>query len=266
MSEDVVGMIGEDSRSRRWRLPFTWLGLLFLCFVLYELTKQPALGAIAVCLKFGWDDFLTARWLWRTDPNRRRGVSCLWLYVAWGLWKTALVAFLMSVGFALVAPQGWAAGGAALLRSFASTFLTTLLGFFFSALATFLAVSTAWRGGYRLWLDRAVHRARRHNLWPPSPLCEGRTNRLGQVLLTAIALVTSTGLLLALAFAAAALRRWTVVLLPVMLIIAPVVILVIKEELSRRVRARSPYECWGEKAGPMGWVDEPIDSEDGAAE
>ena len=35
--------------------------MLAVCFVVYELTHQPALGAIAICLKFGWEDFLTAR-------------------------------------------------------------------------------------------------------------------------------------------------------------------------------------------------------------
>src|SRR5205823_1721793 len=50
-------------------------------WALYELTTQPALGAVAVCLKFGWEDFRTARWLRRRDPNRRRGRACFWLYV-----------------------------------------------------------------------------------------------------------------------------------------------------------------------------------------
>src|ERR1700733_2601344 len=88
----------------RWRLPFTWLGLLAVAWVIVELTHQPALGAVAVCLKFGWEDFRTARWLYHTDTQLWRRRSTFWLYLAWGLWKTAVVAFLMSIGFALVAP------------------------------------------------------------------------------------------------------------------------------------------------------------------
>ena len=55
-------------------MPFTWLGLLALAWIIVELTHQPALGAVAVCLKFGWEDFRTARWLYNTDPQlwRRR--------------------------------------------------------------------------------------------------------------------------------------------------------------------------------------------------
>src|SRR5262245_13407384 len=189
MPEDAVGLEPEPS-PRRWRLPFTWLGLVALCVVVYELTHVPALGAMAICLKFGWDDFRTGYWLERTDPDRRRGRCCAWLYLGWGLWKTALVAFLMSVGFAAVTPANAPAAGAAQVLAFAGTFFIALLALLLATLATFVAVREAYSGGYRLWLDRAVHRARRANSWPPSPLCEGRTNRLGVLVLTAVAVAT----------------------------------------------------------------------------
>src|SRR5262245_49615175 len=113
-----------EARRRRW--PFGWLGLLALAWVLREMTHQPALAAVALCLKFGWEDFATARWLLRTDPFRRRARACSWLYFAWGLWKTALVAFLMSVAFAVVAPRAPPQpNGPAALWAFAGTFLTT---------------------------------------------------------------------------------------------------------------------------------------------
>src|SRR6266566_1511806 len=86
----------ERRSARRWRGAFTWTGLLVVGWALYELTTQPALGAVAVCLKFGWEDFRTARWLRRRDPDRRRGRACFWLYVGNGLWKTAVVAVVMA--------------------------------------------------------------------------------------------------------------------------------------------------------------------------
>src|SRR5947209_1697135 len=78
--------------------------------LVFELTKSPGLGAAIACTKFGWEDFLTARWLRRTDPDRRRGRTCFWLYVASGLWKCALtgIAVMFAVTFlaaAMQAPQ-----------------------------------------------------------------------------------------------------------------------------------------------------------------
>src|SRR5947209_18895965 len=75
----------EERPGRGWHGPFTWTGLLAVGWVLYELTAQPAVGAVAVCLKFGWEDFRTALWLRRRDPDRRRGRACFWLYAGNGL-------------------------------------------------------------------------------------------------------------------------------------------------------------------------------------
>src|SRR5205807_7892047 len=95
----------DDERrpARRWHGAFTWTGLLVVGWMLYELTAQPALGAVAVCLKFGWEDFRTARWLRRRDPERRRGRACFWLYAGNGLLKTAGVAFVMTFAMVTVA-------------------------------------------------------------------------------------------------------------------------------------------------------------------
>jgi hypothetical protein len=238
----------EQTPSRRWRLPFTWLGLLALAWIVYELTHQPALGAVAVCLKFGWEDFCTARWLSRTDPDRRRGRACSWLFFAWGLWKTACVAFLMSVAFAAVAPAAFQqAGAVAALWAFVSTFLTTLAGFAASALATTCAVITAWRGGLRLWLDRAVHRARRLDCWPPAPLCEGRTNRIGQLLVTALALAVSwSGVVAFICVFQAGLPRFGPPTLVALGLVGPWVVCRVRDFIARRVRAETPWECWPE--------------------
>jgi hypothetical protein len=236
---DEAPTLDEGRPRRRWRLPFTWLGLLALGWVLYETTHQPALAAVALCLKFGWEDFAVARWLYKVDPDLRRARACSWLYFAWGLWKTAAVAFLMSVGFAVVAPRvapAPAAGPAAVL-AFVGTFLTTLIAFGVSSVATGFAVALAWAGGQRLWLDSAVHHARSLQHWPPSLLCQGRRNRFGSLLLTSLGL-------------------WSVIAIVVLLAVipglgcllsvaAPVVLVLTREAVSRRVRATTPEECWG---------------------
>jgi hypothetical protein len=237
---------GEVAPRSRWTWPFTWLGLLALAWLIIELTHQPALGAIAVCLKFGWEDFRAARWLWRHDGDRWRRCSTFYLYLAWGLWKTALVAFFMSLGFAFVAPANLpvAAPAPAVLLAFLGTFLTTLAGFALSAMMTGLAVACAWRGGVRLWLDSAVHRARRLDCWPPAPCCEGRRNRLGHLLLTALGLGFLFVLVVLLSAAVGGVA--SVLLCFVLSITAPVAMLLCRELISHKVWAESPYECWDE--------------------
>jgi hypothetical protein len=236
------------AQPSRWRLPFTWLGLVALAWILFELTHNLALGAIAVCLKFGWEDFLTARWLLRNDPERWRRRGTFWLYVSWGLWKTAIVAFLMSLGFAMVAARLAPPAVPAMpepLRAFLSTLLTTLAGFGLSTLTTVLAVLCAWWGGARLWLDSAAHRARRLDAWPPAPLCEGRSNRLSHLVLTALGLgffVAIIGLLVT-----GPVWAGGFVLSMGLSIAAPVMILVLRDLISRKVGADSPYECWPEE-------------------
>jgi hypothetical protein len=240
MQEEAVAPQG------RWRFPFTWLGLLALAWIIIELTHQPALGAVAVCLKFGWEDFQAARWLWRVDPDRWRRRSTFYLYLAWGLWKTALVAFLMSIGFAIVTPgkAGLGAPPPAALLAFLGTFLTTLAGFALSALMTGMAVACAWRGGVRLWLDSAVHRARRLGCWPPAVCCEGRRNRLGVLLLTALGLGFLFVLVVLLTAAVGGAAG--VLLCFILSITAPVAMLLSRELISHKVWADSPYECWDE--------------------
>jgi hypothetical protein len=262
MSDDAMSL-EQERPARRWRLPFTWLGLLAICFIVYELTHQPALGAVAVCLKFGWEDFLTARWLSRTDPVRRRGRACSWLFFAWGLWKTGLVAFLMSIAFAAVTPKQRPPGAADPLIAFLGTFLTTLVCFGLSTFATNCAVLLAWRGRQRLWLDRAVHRARRAKCWPPSLFCEGRRNRLGQVLVTSLGLSSIVGLLVLLTFAFRWLGQPPFFALGPALLLAPMLIVVLRELINERVRAEDPFQCWAAEefpadfAWPQGEPDEP---------
>ena len=80
-----------------------WALLLIVAWLVFELTAQPALAVAAVCVKFGWEDFRTARWLRRSDPDRLRGRACFWLYVASGLWKTAITGTVQASGTTKIA-------------------------------------------------------------------------------------------------------------------------------------------------------------------
>jgi hypothetical protein len=229
----------------------SWLALVLIGCVIYELTQSPALGSVLVCLKFGWDDFLTARWLWRRDGDRWRRLCLFWLYLAWGLWKTAIVAFFMSLAFALLARQaGPPAGLPQILRAFAGTFFLTLVTAGLSTLLTFLSVVCAWVGGVRLWLDSAVGRARRRDEWPPNARCAGRSNRLGTLVLSSMALGTlpaAVGVVVVTMPGGPAAH----VLGFALTLLAPVTLVLGRELIAGRVLAHRPRECWpeGEEEG-----------------
>lgn len=179
----------EEQPRRHLQGPVTWTGLILVGWLLYELTAQPALGVVGVCLKFGWEDFRTAWWLRRRDPNRRRGRACFWLYVANGLWKAALVAFVMGAALGMVADQ---IPGPRRARQFSEVIgaiaLTTVFGFALSGLAALRAIWLARRWGLRLWLHSAVHRACWYDAWPPGRVQVGQNNRLGCLLFTGVLL------------------------------------------------------------------------------
>src|SRR5579883_1732807 len=87
----------DPDRTDGWRPHLTWSALFLLGLLLYELTSQPGLAAAVTCVKFGWSDFQVARWLRRVDPDRGRGRTCFWFYLAFGLWKVAILATVMMI-------------------------------------------------------------------------------------------------------------------------------------------------------------------------
>jgi hypothetical protein len=178
-------------RDRRWRSPFTWTTLIALGWVAYELTAQPGLGAFIVCAKFGWNDLRTAFWLRRIDPDRRRGRTCFWLYLASGMWKVAVTGsvlmYLLDICVVqLQVPLAGQAVIAARQAALAGAGLAALCGFVLSSLATFRALWGAYRNGLRLWLSAGLHRARRARVWPSLyPDC-GSQNRFTTLAYTAL--------------------------------------------------------------------------------
>jgi hypothetical protein len=65
--------------------------------LLYECTAQPGLAAAVACAKFGWADLRSVLWLRRVDPDRRRGATCFWGYLTFGLWKVAVASTLAMI-------------------------------------------------------------------------------------------------------------------------------------------------------------------------
>src|SRR5947209_14421544 len=230
--------------------------------VVFELTRSPGLGAAIACTKFGWEDFLTARWLRRTDPDRRRGRTCFWLCVASGLWKCALtgIAVMFAVAFVEAAVQAPRPRGPGRVppAAFFGASLAAFFGFGLSTLATYRAFAGAVRHRIKLWIDGRVHHDRRAGRWPPAATPPGRKNRAGAVLLTALVLTLVAALvatMVILGNAAKAAGRGGagapgrmvihavfVLTLFGMSLGLPVVVLIVRDAVIRRLLARSPAE------------------------
>lgn len=155
--------IYDEPPSRGWTEHISWGVMLALGWLIYEVTARPSFGIAVACGKFGWNDFLTAHWLLRTDPDRNRGRTCFWFYIANGLWKVTIAAFL-ATGTLLIlmvvlndnAPRGLFGVG-----------LTAAVGVTLLAVIPLIGVLHARGYGVRVWVDASIHQSRQENVWPP---------------------------------------------------------------------------------------------------
>jgi hypothetical protein len=240
----------DSARPRRtsWVLPV----LLMLAFLVYELTAQPALGVAVACVKFGWNDFCSALWLRRVDPEPRRGRACFWLYLAFGLLKTAITASLLMFAYSFaVGPQIQNAQRNAFRNlppvEYVVAGATAIGGFMLSGLTAWVALYKAWRGQIRLWLDSSVHQARRQNSWPPRNTSAASPNQARTMV--AIALITvCTLFMLVLVPLLIVLGQANQPVAPACMVVGVIVscgiVLGLRQYLSRGL-AKSPSECWG---------------------
>jgi hypothetical protein len=254
IDHDLDEPLSERPRSRRWGRHLFWSGLILIGLLVYEVTAQPGLGVAVACTKFGWNDFLTARWLWRIDPNRRRGRACGFLYVASGFWKIALTGFAVIWIVAILdqparRQQAAAAGPP---PEFIGAGIATVVGFGTSTLFTCVALRSAWRSRVKLWLSPGVHGARREDLWPSlhEPAYAG-TNHAHGVILTALVLAyffgaVVLGAVILSVCAAGGLMNGTLAAIVGLglMFVGPVLLLLFNDALQRRVIAASPADCW----------------------
>jgi hypothetical protein len=248
-----MGLKDDDpDRAEGWRPRLTWTALFLLGLLLYELTSQPGLAAAVTCIKFGWSDFQVARWLRRVDPDRGRGRVCFWFYLAFGLWKVAILATVMMITLLFVAsllhPGRRRLGGPVLLPVLAGTFIAAGIGFGLSFWATYVALWSALKHRVKVWLGFAPHRARKERFWPP---CHGRTNAAPFVTVTTL-ILTLWAFLLALLLLVTVAGRFQIVFLVLLLagvfLAFPGFVFVFRL-LDRCVFAQSPHECWAAADG-----------------
>jgi hypothetical protein len=217
--------------------------MLLAGWAVYELTAQPGLAALVTCVKFGWADLRTALWLRRVDPDRYRGWTCFWSYLAFGLWKVAIMAGILVLSLLMcealfVGGRGRQVGLEILLGSL----LAAGVGLGSSFLMTYLALFSALRNGVRIWMGAAPRLARRERFWPPR---HGGVNAAPVVFVTTLVVT----FFLVMLVSAKLLSLWN----PGAMLVGFFVGLVLTSlvclfggyvALSQRLVARSPHECW----------------------
>ena len=236
-----------QSITRHWG----WLLVLGIAWMLFELSADPAISVMVASLGLGGNHFLSALWLWRCDPDQRRGHVCAWFYLAAGFWR------ITALTFVLIAAAGIIALVLNIQRGKDDDLVTgiammiVLLCFLMSGVTTSIAVVLAIRGKFRVWLDPQLRMARRARQWPPrSP----GPNKLGGV-------ITATASLLAIIelVVAYGCMGWLIqqkgpqnlavgvivcVLAVLPIVVAAGTVLGGREWAQRRLKARSARECW----------------------
>jgi hypothetical protein len=251
-----------ESSGSRWRRLLSWSALVSLAVLLYELTSQPAVAAVVLCARFGWQDLLTAVWLRRTDPKRIRGRVCFWFYFASAIGKIAAATAVMMTMMVLVWQPPKGPQKAPDPPEFIAVALEGLAGVVLSMMATAWALFLAWWNEVTIWISSDVHRARRRNAWPPWII--GGKWRAGRV----------SGFLVAQLFIALFpiflfvwvefliliirlnLPGWVVISLGLGAMCGSVIgFLLVWGAIFRRLIASNPYQCW-----PILEPDQSIDS------
>lgn len=248
--------------GRGWGRHLRWPVLIGLGWLIYELTHNLVLGGIALCLKFGVNDFRTARWLSRIDSDRGRAHSCFWLYLATGMYKVAISGIAVAVAafllFALLIrpdlpdPQG-VARWEWLLDAALGALLATLGGLVLALALSYLALLWALRNRVKLWLDLGVYRARRENVWPSCYPASKRMNQAGPLIANSFLLPlvpVSCTALVGCPNLFRELRGWGILIaFGAQLFVCALWLCIFlwgAARLRHKVIARSPQECWGE--------------------
>jgi hypothetical protein len=162
----------EDRLAKPWQRHLTLPGLLALGWLVFEATSQPALGVVIVCVKFGWNDLLTAYWLRMRDPEPERGWACFWLYLTSAFWKMGVGAFVLCFVLGMIQlgvemnNPGAQGGFKEAIAVINQTALVVVLGFAFATVLALCTLWQAWQTGFKLWLNPNAHRARWRNCWP----------------------------------------------------------------------------------------------------
>jgi hypothetical protein len=153
MSHGEAELVGEEEqRPARSKGLIAWSVLLFVAFLIYEITARPAFGIVILCSKFGWDTFLTGYWLWRIDPNRSRGMTFFWFHAALALIRILYVGFLLFILLSFVSAQAAAFQQAGFAREAIMALGVAAVGIILFVVAVLLGFWSAFRAPFKIWL------------------------------------------------------------------------------------------------------------------
>jgi hypothetical protein len=239
---------------RPWQRHLVLPGLVALGWLAIELTAQPAMGVAIVCLKFGWNDWRTACWLYERERQSRKGEALFSLYSASALWKIGAGALVLCIILGIIQtvveahnppPGGWKETLAAIYRGT----MVVMVALGLAALFALHCLWLAWRTGTKLWLNSDLHRASELNSLPNSVASISSRNSANLVL----------PLIFTVCFLVAALLcydRWLrkadelPLSFAAAVVFIPAILLGLRRPLFSWALAKSPSECWAE-LGPV---------------
>lgn len=247
-----------DSPEENHRSWWAWAFWGPVAFLVFELTTNSTLAAVVACCKFGWDDLVTAVWLLRRDPLRRRAWASFWFYVAYGLWRISVTATVVGVTLGLIIAL--LTGGAGQAHDvLAAVLVQAIVGVQLQTGATILGVFFALRAPCRVWVSDQLHPVRRRREWPiPTDRLTRQSG--GRILTTAIVVMLFVVGLVALLVVTSAwfalaprgpnrmlFRQGLAVGVPFFTVVVfPVLVLLLRNWSWKRVLASHARQCWPE--------------------
>ena len=243
MTDDVrpgeLFEIEPTSSGRQWHIPW-WL-LLAVAIVVTEMTAHPAIGVAVFCLKFGLNDWRTAAWLCRVDPQPRRSHTIWWFLVGSGFLKIFLMS---SIAFPVLAGWWKAIAKQNVTAEVKVAMTIGLCGIFFSFVVNHIGMYLASRRRVRIWLNRQLHQFRDNNAWP---VRMSGTNRLRD-LLNGSALPAILAFVMGIAFLIVfGIQKLFQPAITSGIVAAVAGLILLGHRLSvKRIVARSSMECWSD--------------------
>ena len=229
----------EPVAGRTWNWHMPWWLLAALAFALIELKAKPAVGVMILCLRFGFNDWRTAGWLCRTDPQPQRARTIWWFLVGSGLLRIFVISVLV---YPLLCAICAGFGFKPTRHEVRVSISFGLIGILLSLVVTHIGALLANRRGVKVWINRQLHVSRDRNEWPP---CLNLPNQLKSIIgassLPAIA-ASMFGLLILIGGTIA--QQLPVAMIGSVVTAVSAIILINHQMLLRRITARTPDECW----------------------
>jgi len=236
-----------------WLTPLAWSLLSLLALLVFELTAEPALSAVVLSSKAGWQDLLTALWLRRVDPNAGRGAACFWFSLMVGVMTICGVAFCLTIAIIVVTviwvnmglPVAAVFARHTIGRSIVALFGVTCVTEVLVALLGLTGCIVARRHNVKVWVSPMLHRARLAGQWPPFDASAPDLKNTGDRILVPAIAIAVIGVVFG----------TLVLVLGTPLPAVPVVLLALVAAaalvwLSRGVTATTISECWPEAQTP----------------